>query len=148
MWKIRYGGESQNNPVMGLGELKMRNGNVPGVYPSILIHRSHNGQLAIGGAMINPIYENDDEAEYRQAAPASGGWRTRFDGGSYDYWLSDLPCHMVAMYVEGLIYIYGGGGGDLGMECDSIEEGFEEGTGTTAGPDQQSVLFQTDTRPD
>ena len=73
--------------------------------------------------MINRIYEDENHTEYDQATPASGGWHTRFDGGSYyDSRISALPCHLVAMHVEGLIYINGAGGGDLGMECDSIDE--------------------------
>ncbi len=93
--------------------------NESGLYPSILLHRSNFGQLAIGGAMINRFW---DDSSMGEAIPASGGWITRFDGGSSRRRILDLPCDMVAMYVEGLIHIYGAGGGDLGMECDSIDE--------------------------
>lgn len=95
--------------------------NDPGLYPSVMIHRSHSGQLAIGGAMINRVHEDSGMAEVFEAVPASGGWYTRFDGGSMGTRILDMPCDLVAMYVEGLIHIYGGGGGDLGLECDSVD---------------------------
>jgi hypothetical protein len=80
--------------------------NVPGSYPSILVHRSHFGQLAIGGAMIDTVYE-DDSLEHTTPADmsawmGSGGWNTRFDG-------KDHPPHLVALYAEGLRYTNGYG---------------------------------------
>ncbi len=76
------------------------------MYPSVLFHRSNNGQLAIGGAMINR-FEREEMVEVSEAAPQSGGWRTRFDGGAPPSGGQDLPCSLVVMYVEGLIHISG-----------------------------------------
>ncbi len=80
--------------------------NQAGEYPSVLFHRSHRGQLVIGGAMLNR-FENEGMEEASQAVPSSGGWRTRFDGGTARTGVQDLPCDLVAMYVEGLIHISG-----------------------------------------
>ena len=82
--------------------------NAPGLYPTVLVHRSHAGQLAIAGAVINRVEDNPELIEAFEACPQSGGWRTRFDGGSRPG--LDLPCEIVAMYVEGLIHITGSEG--------------------------------------
>jgi hypothetical protein len=84
----------------------MKNTNAPGLYPSILVHHSNYAQLAIGGAMINHVHEDEGMAECYEAKPLSGGWHTRFDGGNGNR-VSDMPCHIVSMYVEGLINISG-----------------------------------------
>lgn len=81
--------------------------NESGIYPSIMVHRSNYGQLAVGGAMINRIHEDEEIAEVFQTIPSSGGWTTRFDGGTLGCRILDLPCDIVAMYVEGLVYISG-----------------------------------------
>lgn len=85
----------------------MRNTNERGTYPSIMLHHSNYSQLAIGGAMLNRVHENEEEAECYQCTPTgSSGWHTRFDGGSRPGPL-DMPCDLVAMYVEGQINISG-----------------------------------------
>lgn len=85
----------------------MRNTNERGTYPSIMLHHSNYSQLAIGGAMLNQVHENEEEAECYQCTPTGGsGWRTRFDGGTRPGPL-DMPCDLVAMYVEAQINISG-----------------------------------------
>lgn len=76
-----------------------------GLYPTIVLHRSHVGKLAIGGAMLTKLDYTEEYAA--QATPSSGGWSTRFDGGTLYNRHLDLPCNYVAMYVEGLIHIRG-----------------------------------------
>lgn len=96
----------------------MRDTNDFGLYPSVMLHRSHFGQLAIGGAMINQIYATESSAGYDQARPGDGGWRTRFDRRT-DGRHSDLPCHLVAMYVEGLQHFRNMSEGEMGfVSCD------------------------------
>jgi hypothetical protein len=96
----------------------MRKDNESGLYPSVILHRSHFGQLAIGGAMINRVYEDENTAEYDQARPGDGGWRTRFDRRT-DGRHSELPCHLVAMYVEGRQHFRNQSEGEMGfVSCD------------------------------
>ncbi len=85
----------------------MRKTNDRGTYPSIMLHHSNYSQLAIGGAMLNRVHEDEGEAECSQCTPTGGsGWRTRFDGGNRPRSL-DMPCDLVAIYVEGQINIWG-----------------------------------------
>ncbi len=85
----------------------MRKTNEWGIYPTIMLHHSNYIQLAIGGAMLNRIHENEEEAECYQCTPTgSSGWHTRFDGGSRPGPL-DMPCDLVAIYLEGQMNISG-----------------------------------------
>lgn len=99
--------------------------------PTILLHRSHQSQIAIGGAMLTELHNTDKDVDSGAAKPASGGWRTRFDGGHLQrftgYRLEDEAhtCTLVAMHVEGLIHISGADYGE-GFEC--VEERVEVGT--------------------
>lgn len=55
--------------------------------------------------MLTKVDYTDNYAT--QATPSSGGWSTRFDGGSIYNFRLDMPCDYVAMYVEGLIHLSG-----------------------------------------
>ena len=80
--------------------------NTPGLYPTLMFHRSSGSHLAIGAAMLNHVFSvHDDYVELYEAGMVSGGWRTRFNRGSQS--TGDLPCGIVVMYVEGLTYING-----------------------------------------
>lgn len=97
----------------------MRKTNDCGDYPSVMLHRSHFGQLAIGGAMINRVYEDESWAEHEQTKPGNGGWRTRFDRSTHKHLFSCLPCHLVAMYAEGLQHFRNVSEGEMGfVSCD------------------------------
>lgn len=72
-----------------------------------MIHRSSYSQLAIGGGMLTRVHEDENEAECSQCTPTGyTGWHTRFDGGVRPGIL-DMPCDLVAMYVEAQINISG-----------------------------------------
>jgi hypothetical protein len=57
--------------------------------------------------MINRLNSSEELAEVYEATPASGGWRTRFEGGAPRCGIQDLPVSLSVMYVEGLIHIHG-----------------------------------------
>ncbi len=87
--------------------MKMRKTNDRGMYPLIMIHRSSYSQLAIGGAILTRVHEDEFQAECSQCTPTGcSGWHTRFDGGVRPGVL-DMPCDLVAMYVEAQINISG-----------------------------------------
>lgn len=60
----------------------MKKINDAGKHPSIFLHESSYGHLAIGGAMLTTVYEDDEWTEHHGARMMSGGWQTRFDKGS------------------------------------------------------------------
>lgn len=81
--------------------------NKEGIYPSVLVHGSSYSQLIVGSAMINRVHESEEAASCYQCTPTgSSGWRTRFDGGNSPR-IQDMPCDLVAMYIEGQIDISG-----------------------------------------
>lgn len=124
-----------------------------GLYPTIVLHRSHVGQLAIGAAMLTRLGYYEQEAD--EATPSSGGWSTRFDGGTLYHRHLDLPCDYVAMYVEGLIHISGDEGAydsetEVYPSCYSVvafrytektEEKVLGGTLTKVGPRIKTEYF-------
>jgi hypothetical protein len=85
----------------------MRKNNDRGIYPAIMSHHSNYSQLAIGGVMLSRVHNNEEEAKVYECTPSGAtGWRTRFDGGSF-FSALDMPCNLVAMYVEGQIKTWG-----------------------------------------
>ncbi|MHB1316470.1 MAG: hypothetical protein ACYCZW_01265 [Minisyncoccota bacterium] len=100
-------GYENQQPCDGVRRIDMKNTNERGIYPSVMMHHSSYCQLAIGGAMLTHFHQDEEEASCYQCTPTGcSGWRTRFDGGNGPG-IQDLPCDLVAMYVEGQINISG-----------------------------------------